>query len=277
METFPTVLRRSGLVDLSDDGAVDGTLVGAKAANLARARACRPARSCPGVVLTTDWDHRGWSHPSRSEQSPARGPRGRRSAPRGSGRSSSGRRPPTRTAARRRWPACSSRCSTCGLAELRRRRRPRARLAAPGRRGRRPHGRAGPAAARAALRRRALRRRPGVGPHRPAPRWPPSRAGRIAWSAGSTTAGRRCCRPRGRVLEDRGGAALPLGRPRCGRSPGWRPGPATPSAPRRTSSGRSTTTAPCGCCRAAPSPRRPGDPAARSSAPVRWPRRSPSR
>ena len=71
METFPPVLRRSGLVDLSDDGAVDGSLVGAKAANLARARrAGLPV--LPGVVLTTDWDHRGWSHPSRSEQSPAR-------------------------------------------------------------------------------------------------------------------------------------------------------------------------------------------------------------
>jgi len=71
METFPPVLRRSDLVDLTDDGAVDGSLVGAKAANLARARrAGLPV--LPGVVLTTGWDHRGWSHPSRSEQSPAR-------------------------------------------------------------------------------------------------------------------------------------------------------------------------------------------------------------
>jgi rifampicin phosphotransferase len=71
METFPRVSRGSDLVDLSDDGAVDGSLVGAKAANLARARrAGLPV--LPGVVLTTDWDHRGWSHPSRSEQSPAR-------------------------------------------------------------------------------------------------------------------------------------------------------------------------------------------------------------
>jgi rifampicin phosphotransferase len=71
METFPRVSRGSDLVDLSDDGAVDGSIVGAKAANLARARrAGLPV--LPGVVLTTDWDHRGWSHPSRSEQSPAR-------------------------------------------------------------------------------------------------------------------------------------------------------------------------------------------------------------
>jgi rifampicin phosphotransferase len=71
METFPRVSRGSDLVDLSDDGAVDGSLVGAKAANLARARrAGLPV--LPGVVLTTDWDHRGWSHPSRSEHSPAR-------------------------------------------------------------------------------------------------------------------------------------------------------------------------------------------------------------
>jgi rifampicin phosphotransferase len=71
METFPTVSRRSDLVDLSEDGAVDGSLVGAKAANLARARrAGLPV--LPGLVLTTEWDHRGWSHPSRSEQSPAR-------------------------------------------------------------------------------------------------------------------------------------------------------------------------------------------------------------
>ncbi len=71
METFPAVLRHSDLIDLSDDGAVDGALVGAKAANLARARrAGLPV--LPGVVLTTDWDHRGWSHPSRSEHSPAR-------------------------------------------------------------------------------------------------------------------------------------------------------------------------------------------------------------
>ena len=71
METFPAVLRQSDLVDLSDDGAVDGSLVGAKAANLARAwRAGLPV--LPGVVLTTDWDHRGWSHPSRAEHSPAR-------------------------------------------------------------------------------------------------------------------------------------------------------------------------------------------------------------
>ncbi len=71
MATFPRVLRRSDLVDLSDDGAVDGSLVGAKAANLARARrAGLPV--LPGLVLTTEWDHRGWSHPSRSEQSPAR-------------------------------------------------------------------------------------------------------------------------------------------------------------------------------------------------------------
>jgi pyruvate,water dikinase len=64
METYPPALRRSDLVDLTDPGATDGTLVGAKAANLARAeRAGLPV--LPGAVLTTAWDSTGWSHPSR--------------------------------------------------------------------------------------------------------------------------------------------------------------------------------------------------------------------
>jgi pyruvate,water dikinase len=65
-------LRGPDLVDLTDDGATDGTLVGAKAANLARAhRAGLPV--LPGAVLTTAWDHRGWSHPSRLDRpGPAR-------------------------------------------------------------------------------------------------------------------------------------------------------------------------------------------------------------
>ena len=64
METYPPTLRRPDLVDLTDSGATDGSLVGAKAANLARAeRAGLPV--LPGAVLTTAWDHRGWSHPSR--------------------------------------------------------------------------------------------------------------------------------------------------------------------------------------------------------------------
>jgi rifampicin phosphotransferase len=64
METFPPALRRPDLVDLADDDASDGSLVGAKAANLARARrAGLPV--LPGAVLTTAWDHHGWSHPSR--------------------------------------------------------------------------------------------------------------------------------------------------------------------------------------------------------------------
>jgi len=55
------------LVDLADDGATDGSLVGAKAANLARARrAGLPV--LPGLVLTTAWDSRGWSHPSRGDE-----------------------------------------------------------------------------------------------------------------------------------------------------------------------------------------------------------------
>ena len=71
METIPRALRRRDLIDLADDDAVDGSLVGAKAANLARARrAGLPV--LPGVVLSTAWDHRGWSHPSRSESGPAR-------------------------------------------------------------------------------------------------------------------------------------------------------------------------------------------------------------
>jgi rifampicin phosphotransferase len=72
METTPTALRRADLIDLADPGATDGSLVGAKAANLARARAAGlPVLA--GVVLTTVWDHRGWSHPSRQDlPSPAR-------------------------------------------------------------------------------------------------------------------------------------------------------------------------------------------------------------
>ncbi len=72
METYPPTLRRPDLVDLTDAGATDGSLVGAKAANLARAhRAGLPV--LPGAVLTTDWDHRGWSHPSRLDRpGPAR-------------------------------------------------------------------------------------------------------------------------------------------------------------------------------------------------------------
>jgi rifampicin phosphotransferase len=55
---------RPGLVDLAHADAGDATLTGAKAANLAIAqRAGLPV--VPGMVLTTAWDHRGWSHPSR--------------------------------------------------------------------------------------------------------------------------------------------------------------------------------------------------------------------
>jgi rifampicin phosphotransferase len=70
--TTPAALRRADLLDLADPGATDGSLVGAKAANLARARdAGLPV--LPGVVLTTAWDHRGWSHPSRLDRpGPAR-------------------------------------------------------------------------------------------------------------------------------------------------------------------------------------------------------------
>jgi phosphohistidine swiveling domain-containing protein len=71
METTTPALRRPDLLDLAEPGATDGSLVGAKAANLARARqAGLPV--LPGVVLTTAWDHRGWSHPSRLDrQGPA--------------------------------------------------------------------------------------------------------------------------------------------------------------------------------------------------------------
>jgi phosphohistidine swiveling domain-containing protein len=55
---------RPCLVDLAHADAGDATLTGAKAANLALAqRAGLPV--LPGMVLTTAWDHRGWSHPSR--------------------------------------------------------------------------------------------------------------------------------------------------------------------------------------------------------------------
>ena len=72
METTTPALRRADLIDLADPAAADGSLVGAKAANLARARAAG-LPVLPGVVLTTAWDHRGWSHPSRFDRpSPAR-------------------------------------------------------------------------------------------------------------------------------------------------------------------------------------------------------------
>lgn len=55
---------RPGLVDLAHSDAGDASLTGAKAANLAIARrAGLPV--LPGMVLTTAWDQRGWSHPSR--------------------------------------------------------------------------------------------------------------------------------------------------------------------------------------------------------------------
>ena len=72
METTPPARRRPDLVDLADPGATDGSLVGAKAANLALARAAG-LPVLPGVVLSTAWDHHGWSHPSRPERAvPAR-------------------------------------------------------------------------------------------------------------------------------------------------------------------------------------------------------------
>jgi phosphohistidine swiveling domain-containing protein len=55
---------RPCVVDLGHADAGDAVLTGAKAANLAIARrAGLPV--LPGMVLTTAWDHRGWSHPSR--------------------------------------------------------------------------------------------------------------------------------------------------------------------------------------------------------------------
>ena len=70
--TTHAALRRADLVDLAHPGATDASLAGAKAANLARARAAG-LPVLPGVVLTTAWDHGGWSHPSRyGRPSPAR-------------------------------------------------------------------------------------------------------------------------------------------------------------------------------------------------------------
>jgi phosphohistidine swiveling domain-containing protein len=64
---------RPGVVDLAHIDAGDASLTGAKAANLAIARrAGLPV--LPGMVLTTAWDHGGWSHPSRlneGDDSPA--------------------------------------------------------------------------------------------------------------------------------------------------------------------------------------------------------------
>ncbi len=63
MDSAPS---RPGLVDLVHTVAGDATLTGAKAANLAIAwRAGLPV--LPGMVLTTAWDHTGWSHPSRPD------------------------------------------------------------------------------------------------------------------------------------------------------------------------------------------------------------------
>jgi rifampicin phosphotransferase len=67
----PSPSPRPGLVDLAHPDATDPSLTGAKAANLAIARhAGLPV--LPGMVLTTAWDHSGWSHPSRLDASPAR-------------------------------------------------------------------------------------------------------------------------------------------------------------------------------------------------------------
>jgi rifampicin phosphotransferase len=64
MQAHSPTPRQPELVDLTDADAVDERLVGTKAANLACAqRAGLPV--LPGAVLTTAWDHRGWSHPSR--------------------------------------------------------------------------------------------------------------------------------------------------------------------------------------------------------------------
>ena len=60
--------------------------------------------------------------------------------------------------------------------------------------------------------------------------WPPSRAGRTAWSAASTTAGPRSCRPAAGSSSSAAARRCPSAAPRCGRSPGWRPGPARRSA-----------------------------------------------
>jgi rifampicin phosphotransferase len=63
-----TAFPRPGLVDLAHADAGDASLTGAKAANLAIAqRAGLPV--LPGMVLTTAWDHRAWSHPSRLHDS----------------------------------------------------------------------------------------------------------------------------------------------------------------------------------------------------------------
>jgi phosphohistidine swiveling domain-containing protein len=55
---------RPPVVGLGHSDAGDASLTGAKAANLAIAR-CAGLPVLAGMVLTTAWDHRGWSHPSR--------------------------------------------------------------------------------------------------------------------------------------------------------------------------------------------------------------------
>ena len=130
METFPPALRRPDLVDLADDGAIDGSLVGAKAANLARARRAGlpvlpgrrahhrlgpPRLVAPLALPSTARPAPPGRRSATSGERTARGPlvvhqRGRRLVV-------DGRR--VQVGARRR-----------DLAELRRRRRPGARLAA---------------------------------------------------------------------------------------------------------------------------------------------------
>ena len=71
MESSPPL--PAGLVELVDADAADPSLTGAKAANLAMARRAE-LPVLPGMVLTTAWDHTGWSHPSRihDDHSPAK-------------------------------------------------------------------------------------------------------------------------------------------------------------------------------------------------------------
>src|SRR5918996_269580 len=67
MESSPPL--PAGLVELVDADAADPSLTGAKAANLAMARRAE-LPVLPGMVLTTAWDHTGWT--------PLLTPRGRR-------------------------------------------------------------------------------------------------------------------------------------------------------------------------------------------------------
>ena len=244
---------------LDDPAAVDRRADGGKAAPSPR-RGRRP-RHAAGVVLTTAFSDAVDDGADRRTRIPPCGeafdaPDGDAPPPRRPqlvGRRGHGRR--------RRWPASSSRssgsaASTRSSAAVTTVLDSRQRPAPPTQ----PDRGARPAADRARVRRRDVRHRPGDRSHRP--------PGRLRRRGRTRAAGER----RGRRLAVRARRADGQGpRVRRQRRPRARPRPTSArlvgavgtrwprsSAARRTSSGRSPTTASCGCCSRARSPPRSG-------------------